>query len=475
MRQVRILLLAGSLGLLAFAPLQAQTFHEIYGRPRQVGALTSVASTRAPGAIASGLFDSGPSQSVLLKVQPAGALDWVRTYGPLDISAVREAPGGGYAWIGTGEDATAKGSAPVVTLVDPLGTVVWARKLRLVRPDGTPADQAYGRFLEPDLKDGGFWVGGDLWYRTADDPQPWLGKLDRTGTLVWAKTLGFAANARFFSIFPALGGGIIGVGQIWAQDAPNLDQATMLAVRLDALGDVRWAFRYSAWNDGRGEQRLMDLDRDPRYTWKESVVVGTVNGFCRTIPSIPCDRLESAAFVASLDEETGRMWNGHGLYSTSRPKTLGETIVMDLPNESVAVGGEVVGTGPGSSQGLLAILFSGFSFVRMSSLHGTPGLDAEVRSLDLWREGNGFGYLFLMNETSPGTPPSWLRSLVRTDRDGHTGSCEQCTEAKTFEAWNDQLEVQLNLYEGKAEQFPVTAAPFELPAEPCGLRPCAGR
>jgi hypothetical protein len=205
-------------------------------------------------------------------------------------------------------------------------------------------------------------------------------------------------------------------------------------------------------------------------------VVGTVTGFCKSTPSSPCDPVESAAFVATLDENTGRLSNTYGLFSTSWPQTLGETIVRDLPGETAAVGGEIARKEPGSRQGFLALLTPGLGFVRRASVHGAGAFfGAEVRSLDRWRDGNDSGYLFLMNETSTvGIVPTWLRSLVRTNRDGSSGACEQCTELKIYEAWIEGVDVQPELRDGGAEPFQISATPFELVEAPCGAPPCGG-
>src|SRR5215211_3833826 len=97
----KTLFLAGCLALLALVPFPAaaQPFHETYGYSGQTGELTSVVSTSVREAVASGSFDD---LGVLLKVQPTGTLAWVRSYGPTQLSAVRET-GGGFAWIGTGK------------------------------------------------------------------------------------------------------------------------------------------------------------------------------------------------------------------------------------------------------------------------------------------------------------------------------------------------------------------------------------
>jgi|GEM_PF-2783886 len=477
MCHARFLLLAGCLWLLAAGPVRAQ-FHEIYGLSGQSGELTSVAATSTPGAaIASGNFDVGSMQGVLLKVQPTGKLDWVRAYGSIQISSVRESLGGRYAWIGTTEVAQRQGSAPVVVEVNPNGTaVLWARVIRLVLPDGTPAVQAYGRFLEIDRQNESYWVGGEVWFHTADKPQPWLGKLDGAGNLLWAKTLNVYNNARFYSIFPAYEGGIIGVGLRWPPD--DRDRTRMLAVRLGEGGDLKWAFDYRVTNtEGPAEQRLADLDRDPRYKEGKSAVVGTVAAFCKSVPSVPCDRVESAAFVAILDESNGTLSNAHGLVSANpkQPKIFGETIVHDLTGETLAIGGEAAGAAP-AEQGLLALLTPGANFVRKASFHGAGAtFDAGVRSLDRSRTGPDHNYLFLMNETSVLATPARHRSLVKTNRDGSSGVCEWNADVKLFDAWLQQGQVPVELRDGKAGPIEVQVTSPKLKQEPCGLLPAGGR
>jgi hypothetical protein len=204
-------------------------------------------------------------------------------------------------------------------------------------------------------------------------------------------------------------------------------------------------------------------------------VVGTVAGFCKSIPSVPCDPVESAAFVATLKEDDGTLRDTYGLLSTSQPKTFGETIVADLPAEVVAVGGEVEGDGLRGRHGFLALLSPGFDLVRKASFHGAGGgYTAEVRSLDRWRDAAGYGYLFAMHEEFSSPRPRMLRSLVLTDRDGNAGSCEQCTELKTLQAYLNSKEVPLDLYDGTTEPFSVQGVPYQLVEEPCGIRPCGG-
>ncbi|HEV7668929.1 MAG TPA: hypothetical protein VGS22_10415 [Thermoanaerobaculia bacterium] len=458
--------------LLAVGSVEAQPFHRSYGRVDQFGGLTSVAPTQAPGAIASGYFNLDYTQGVLLKVQPDGTLAWVKAYGETLPSAVRQTAAGTFVWTGIGHLGLPPRFAPIVVEVDPTGAVLWSRAIDFPLPDGTPADQAYGRFLEIDPKDGGYWIGGEIWRQAFTDSEPWVAKLDRSGTLLWAKIMSFPESARFLSIFPALDGGVIGVGQIWLKNAVGALESRMLAVKLQADGSLDWAFRHLVHNadQGRSWQWLADLDRDPRFTRKESAVVGTVTNFCKSIPSVPCDPVRSAALVATLDETTGMLTQSVGLFSLVQPATSGETIAMDLTQEVNAVGGEVQGDELESREGLLTLLGAGNRVPRTAMLYGDGSgpFAADLGSLALYRNAPDRGYLFLMNEIDWSAPSSTLRrDLVQTDLAGKSGACESKTAVATFEAYLDRFGVQPAPRDGKQAEISLEAVPAEIPDEPC--------
>jgi hypothetical protein len=458
--------------LIAVRSAEAQPFHRAYGRIDQFGGLTSVAPTQAPGAIASGYFNLGYTQGVLLKVQPDGTLAWVKAYGETLPSAVRQTAAGTFVWTGVGHLGLPPRFAPIVVEVDPNGAILWARAIDFPLPDGTPADQAYGRFLEIDPKDGGYWVGGEIWRQAFAESEPWIAKLDRNGNLLWAKIVSFSESARFLSLFPALDGGVIGVGQIWLRDVAGSLESRMLAVKLRADGFIDWGFRYLVQNAdlGRSRQWLADLDRDPRYMRKESAVVGTVTDFCKSIPSVPCDPVRSAALVATLDETTGMLAQSFGLFSLVQPATKGETIAMDLTQEVNAVGGEVEGDELASREGLLTLLGAGNRIPRAAMLYGDGSgpFAADLGSLSLYRNAPDRGYLFLMNEIDWAAPRLTLRrDLVQTDLDGKSGACESKTAVATFGAYLGRFGVQPILRDGKQAAISLEAAPAELPAEPC--------
>jgi hypothetical protein len=458
---------------------EAQPFHFDYGDVHQFGALTSVAPTQAPGSIASGFFNFDYTQGALLKVQPTGALAWVKAYGDPLVLATRPTATGTFVWVGVGNLGSPPRIAPVVAEVDPLGAVLWAHAIDLPFANGTPGNQAYARFLEIDPKDGGYWIGGEIWRTAFTDSEPWIGKLDRSGNLLWAKVVSFPESARFLSLFPALDGGVIGVGQIWLKDAVGALESRMLAVKLQADGTVEWAFRYLVQNSdqSRSWQWLADLDRDPLFGLKESAVVGTVTGFCKSVPSIPCTPGQTVAFVATLDETTGTLRQTFGLFSLVQPSTEGETIAMDLTQEVNAVGGEVESDEPGSREGLLTLLAAGNRLPLSAMLYGDgPGpFAAYLGSLARYRNGSDRGYLFLMNETNWSVPIlTNRRDLVHTDLAGRSGACESKTAVATFEAFLDRFAVPPKLRNGRQAEISLVATSVDLPEEPCRACPSEG-
>lgn len=474
--------LAGGLlilaALLAARPAAALPFQVSYGRSDNFGGLTSVAPTQAPGSIASGYFGFGFTQGMLLKIQPDGKLSWVKAYGDTTPSTVRETAAGTFVWSGIGHLGLPPRIAPVVAEVDPVGNVLWARVIDLPAPDGTPGDQAYGRFLEIDPRDGGYWVGGERWRRAFVDAEPWLAKLDRNGSLLWARVVSFPENARFLSLFPSLDGGVIGVGEIWLKDDQGASQPRMLAVKLRADGTHEWSFRYLVQNADlqRSRQWLADLDRDPLLdpSHKDHAVVGTVTGFCKSVPSVPCDPVRSAAFVATLDETTGDLSNTVGLFSLVQPETRGETIVMDLPQEVYAVGGSVRDEARGTQEGLLAFLGLGTNAPRGAMLYGDGSgpFDAELGSLARVRQAPDPGYLFLMNEIDWNAKTlTEKRDVVETDKAGRSGACEGKTAVATFRAFTARFALEPALRAGKSASAALDASPVELPEEPCRLCP----
>ncbi len=457
---------------IAAHPVGAQTFHDFYGRSDQFGGLTSVSPTNPPGYIASGYFTGGYTQGVLLALQPTGKLAWVRSYGDPLLSSVRQTTSGTFVWVGVGSVPAPPRLVPMVAGVDAVGAVQWSRAIHLSLPDGTPGDQVYGRLLEIDPKDGGYWIGGELWRRAWVNAEPWLGKLDRDGNLLWVKVLDFPESTYFNSLFPTRDGGVIGVGLLWLPTASGSLQSWMLAAKLGAGGNLVWAFRYQVINANlsRSWQQLADVD-DPLGV--RAGVVGTVTDFCPNVPSVPCTKpLQSVAFVADLDEATGALTESYGLWAPSRLATRGKSLVVDLSSELFAIGGEVQDNDPATQDGLLARVQFGGSRILGAMTYGDGAGPFSVELASLARANNAPpGYVFLVNEIDWATG-NHLRGLVRTDLTGKSGSCECGIEVKTFQAFLNTVQLTPPLRDGRAETISIQDQPFDLAEEACSSQPC---
>lgn len=461
----RVALLAGVLALPAAGPSGAQIFQDFYGKIDQSGGLTSVSPTAAPGYIASAYYGDDP-HALLLKVQPGGNLAWVQSYDNWSASAVRETAAGGFAWIGNGQ------TLPLVAGVDAAGTVSWAAE---IFPDGVNRDQVYGRFLRVDPRDGGYWIGGEVWRQAFVDAEPWVGKLDPAGKLLWVEALSLPESTIFNSIFPALDGGVIGVGNFELKDESGAIHLWMLATKLDASGNLAWSFRYqvSNSNPNLSWQWLSDIDRDPLQSVRFAGVVGTVTHFCSNIPSLGCTNpVDSVAFYGVLDETTGALSSTNGLFAPAWKATSGNTVVID--QDSIVIGGGIMDDDISTLDGLLVRL-NGNAGVTAAMKYGDgPGpFSAEVGSLARCRNVPIPGYVFLMNQIdSTGPALRLLNTLVRTDLAGNSGSCNDRVDASTFPAWVAPVSLQPAPIRGKANPISLNSQTMDLPVATCQVGPC---
>lgn len=459
---------------LAAGSARALPFHTAYGAPDLFFGLTWVSPTRTSGSIATGYTSP---QGLLLKIHPDGRLDWVQGYDGAMLFAVRETAAGTFTWVGIGNVPAPRHFAPVIASTDATGTLQWSRALNLPFPDGTLRSQVYPRFLEIDPRDGGFWVGGELWRTASTDGESWFAKVDSTGNLLWAKVVSFPESIYLSSLFPTLDGGVIGVGRMQVTNGSGGSAPWMLAIKLDANGNFVWGFRYQVHNtQPHTRQWLSDIDRDPKFGGPQSAVVGTVTDFCRATAS--CDPLRSVTFVATLDERAGEMLAPYVLFSNLQPSTRGETIVMDQLSEVYAIGGEIAGNESGSAEGFLAFLIQGTGFIRNAMTYGdgTGLFDTSAERLARDDNPSDRGYIFLMNEIDWTASTRRLRrDLVRTDLFGRSGACEANTAVSTARVSFDRASVQPTLRNGWSEPIALTASPVRLPEEPCRTIPCEER
>jgi len=85
--------------------------------------------------------------------------------------------------------------------------------------------------------DGGYFVAGE----SEDRKGIYVVKLDGLGNVQWAKTIALGSSADVGSATQSSDGGFVVVGRIWGPEIPNVDNYDMFVVKLDSSGNVQWA------------------------------------------------------------------------------------------------------------------------------------------------------------------------------------------------------------------------------------------
>lgn len=410
--------------------LPAQVFAKTYGSPAEISRLTSVIPTAGGKFAATAFRSNGGDKAFLLHLQADGVVAGVNDYGaaftPLQPLQVRELPGGGFVWVGSDFDGAL--TVPVVTVTDANGFGPVSKSFRLTLPNGLASTYALARQLEINSADDSLIVGGDLWRQDIGRSELWLAKLDAALNPAWIKILSFPQPVLLKSIQPARDGGIVGVGRITITDGQGLSHGQLLSVKLDAMGNLVWSYRYRAQNTGLFyDQELTDVDRDPLSTDARSVVTGSVSSFCPNPPLGNCDgMIASAALLGTLNETTGVLSQLFGLSvpGASTTATRGTSVVEDFPRREAVVLAATGGADVASREALLIRALSATGGVVASRRFGDGpdgAFGVDPRSLESVQGGEP-GFVFLLDQADSGG--TTRENLVRTDSMLH--STEHC-------------------------------------------------
>ena len=437
-------------------------FNNIYFLGAKPNQLTSVIRTPDDdGYVATGNFEG----ATLLKLDSTGLLSWARRYPPAQAVRVRRTRSDNFIWVGQIE--LGGRTSPIVVQTDAAGTVITARLNEL-------PGNAESRAVEIDLDDDGFWVGGVLWLEPGFGA-PWLARFDPFVNPRWVWAFPLSQSSWIDSLFPSLDRGVVGVGQILA-DEQGSQRSRMYALKTDGDGALQWAHRYDVEavdaDPLLSDQWLADIDRDPRNDMSSSFVVGTISNLCTQIPTVGCDPTPSAAMVASLDESTGALSDIFGVWSALKPWGIeGITLVDELVRNETVFGGSLSDGLPGSEEGLLVRLEAGTGTALSATSFGDGPGPFESRIVDLRRSridedpAFDFGFTFVTAQHR-GTDLE-RPNLVRTDELGSSHACERDAPVNTKPVKIDQIDVSPDRIGGDV-------APLDLPMEdlPLNQRPC---
>lgn len=182
--------------------------------------------------------DGTDSHVLLVKLNPAGAIVWQKTYG-------FDGGGAGDAVFRVREACAVRGGDGILIVgaVQPSGSTDWNLWAARFDNEGRPVWQR--EYAGPDLEegyavgeesDGTFYVGGRTLSYGAGAYDFWALNLTGQGDVVWQKTFGTGLNDSLFSLDIAPGGGCFLAGE---SQGPGGERRAWI-LKLDRTGAVEW-------------------------------------------------------------------------------------------------------------------------------------------------------------------------------------------------------------------------------------------
>jgi len=183
--------------------------------------------------ITGGFIEAGDYDVFVIKLDSLGNLSWAKTIGGTGDewgNSIQQTSDGGYVITGTTYSFGAGDYDVFVIKLDSSGNLSWAKTI-----GGTSYD--YGYSIQQ-TSDGGYVITGYTWSFGAGGYDVFVIKLDSSGNLSWAKTIGGTNYDYGFSIQQTSDGGYVITGETYSFGAGNYD---VFVIKLDSSGNLSWA------------------------------------------------------------------------------------------------------------------------------------------------------------------------------------------------------------------------------------------
>ena len=184
-----------------------------------------------------------PVLSWLMRVDESGHQEWLKTYagpGDLLVTAVIEAPGGGYVMAGAVMTSDVMNWAFWVARLDEEGNVLWQKAY-----DG-PAFDRFDIGIAS-ARGGGYVVAGETLSFGAGGWDVWVLRLDEDGAVLWQRAYGTEGDEIPNAVIQSPDGTFVVCGYIVNEDG--------FVMKLDASGSVLWQKIYG----GEHSDALQDI------------------------------------------------------------------------------------------------------------------------------------------------------------------------------------------------------------------------
>jgi hypothetical protein len=177
-------------------------------------------------------FGAGWSDVYVVKLDGSGNLQWTRTIGGGNGDfghSIIQTSDGGYAVAGETNSFGAGDYDVYVVKLDGSGNIQWTRTIG-------GGDEDVGRSIIQ-TTDGGYAVAGETKSFGAGDRDVYVVKLDRSGNIQWARTIGGRIWEYGKSIIQTTDGGYAIAGSTFSFGAGGDD---VYVVKLDGSGNIQW-------------------------------------------------------------------------------------------------------------------------------------------------------------------------------------------------------------------------------------------
>jgi len=178
-------------------------------------------------------FGAGYSDVFVIKLDSSGNLSWAKTIGGTYSDygySIQQTSDGGYVITGETSSFGAGYYDVFVIKLDSSGNLSWAKTI-----GGTSWD--YGYSIQQ-TSDGGYVITGGTYSFGAGYSDVFVIKLDSSGNLSWAKTIGGTGWDYGFSIQQTSDGGYVITGRTYSFGAGYSD---VFVIKLDSSGNLSWA------------------------------------------------------------------------------------------------------------------------------------------------------------------------------------------------------------------------------------------
>jgi hypothetical protein len=176
-------------------------------------------------------FGAGLDDMYVVKLDSSGNVVWTKTIGGSSDDwaiSITQSSDGGYVVAGRTESFGSGDEDIFVVKLDSSGNIVWTKTI-----GGSGTDRASSIIQS---SDGGYVVAGETYSFGAGWADFYVVKLDSSGNVAWAKTIGGSSDDYANSIIQSSDGGYVVAGR-----TESFGKSGIYVVKLDNSGNVQWA------------------------------------------------------------------------------------------------------------------------------------------------------------------------------------------------------------------------------------------